>query len=147
MKTIYVAIINRLKEQVPALRWIDLDVGQVDTPVRASVAWPAALIGIEMTQARNYTETHQTCVVRIPVNLCFNNTPDRTSANAPDEARERSLRIYDTIAEVYKALQGFETENFNTLHRVSQGKIARNDGMFLYRITFECEFEDITAEQ
>lgn len=146
MKTIYTAIIDRLSAKVPALKWIDLDTGQLDAAVRPSVAYPAAIISIGITTGRNITDRHQTCRARIILKLAFNNTPDRTSAGAPDDVRRENLKVYDVIADVYAALQGFETQHFNALQRVNQGKVERKDGIFLYNITFECDFEDTTAE-
>ncbi len=147
MKTIYTAIITQLKTKVPSLKWIDLDTGQLDAPIRPSINWPAVLIGIDMPNSKNIDSggKSQDCKARITANIAFNNTPDRTSANAPNDVRNANLKVYDTISDVYAALQGFETESFNSLERKSQGKIQRKDDVFLYRIVFECDFEDITA--
>lgn len=48
MKIIYGALLAQLKTEVPELKWIDLDEGQLDGNggERPAIAFPAALIGI-----------------------------------------------------------------------------------------------------
>lgn len=145
MKTIYNAIMNKLTE-VSKLKWIDLDRGQLEEQDRASIAFPGAIILIEIPGCKSLTDKIQDCKAVITVRLAWNITPARTSSKAPDAARNSSLEIYDTISEVYACLQGFETQNFNALSRTSQGKESRSDGLFVYKIVFECEFEDNSAE-
>jgi len=57
MKTIYNAITARLKEKVPAIRWIDFDKGQLDSMDRPAVAFPCALLTISVSNARNITRS------------------------------------------------------------------------------------------
>lgn len=143
MKTIYTAIMQELKK-VTQLKWIDLETGQLSSNTRPSIAFPAALIEIRLPQCKNYSDTAQYCTAKIDVRLAFDTTSMRTAANASEDVRETSLEIYDTIADVYSKLQGFETDSFNALSRTSQGKES-NNSYFVYKIEFECEFEDNTA--
>ena len=156
MKTIYKALLERLSTTVPSLAWIDLDTGQIDRHIdskelaeRPPVKFPAALITIAIDNSRNVSNdgAWQDCNGSVVVRLVFNNAPDRTAANVPEATREKNLKTYDLIAETYAALQGFETENFNALERTGQRKEnPRADGLFVYKIVFKTEFEDITAE-
>jgi hypothetical protein len=146
MKTIYTAIIARLKAQVPALKWIDLDRGQLDARSdRPQVAFPAALIGIAIKATGNITDTIQECEATITVRLAFDNPAGRTSAQAPDDKRLLSLELYEVIADVYAALQGYGTTNFDSLTRTLQAKENSPNGYFQYRIEFKTVFEDNTA--
>ncbi len=144
MKTVYNAVMARLRENVPALKWIDLDKGQLDGTERPAVAFPVALIGIAIDKTRALTDTEQECDATVEVTLGFESS-DRTSANAPQSARENGLECYDVIADVYKYLQGYETENFDALNRTSQKKISEKGGIFKYKITFATTFTDVTA--
>jgi len=143
MKTIYTALIEELKK-VTKLKWIDLDTGQMNNSERPAIAFPAALIEIGIPQCKNYSDKAQYCTARIGVRLAFDAKSMRTAANANEGARETSLEIYDTIADVYAKLQGLETDSFNALSRTSQGKES-NSNYFVYKIEFECEFDDNTA--
>jgi len=145
MKTIYTAIISRLKEKVTGIKWIDLDTGQLDTVERPPVMLPCALISIAITQAKSITDTLQDCTATVTVTLAFD-TLERTSANAPETTRNASLAAYDTIADVYAALQGWGTVNFDSLSRTRQQKENNRHNLFKYRIDFSVQFEDATAE-
>ncbi len=145
MKTIYNALLEQIEKEVPEIKWIDLDCGQLDTSERPPVAFPACLLNIGIPDIQTIADTIQYCKADITVRLVFDNK-GRTANNTNEQEREKSLKIYDTIANVYRALQGFSTENFDTLSRTSQGKEKSRHGYFQYRIDFSCEFEDLTAD-
>lgn len=149
MKTIYTAIIARLSEKVPALKWIDKEKGQLKKTgdgQRPSVAYPCALIGISLTSCKDISDTIQDCKASVTVRLAFDPfLMNRTSAQADEEVREQHLEPYDLIADVYAALQGFSTDNFDSLSRTSQGEEI-NDSLFIYKQSFSTQFEDVTAE-
>lgn len=144
MKTIYNALLSKLSE-VTALKWVDMDTGQLNTDERAAIAFPAALISIEIPTCKNITDKQQDCTARITVRLVFDNPGTRTNNKAPEAVRAESLKKFDTIADVYATLQGYETSDFNALTRVSQA-VERSNKYFVYRIDFTCDFEDLTAE-
>lgn len=153
MKTVYSAVMARLKSEVKALKWIDLDTGQLErAPVlkpeldRAPLAFPCALVGINIPRSEDVTDTDQDCEARIVVRLAFNQEM-RTSSAAPPPVAPVALKPYDIIADTYAALQGFGTDNFDPLSRVSQAKENSRNGLFIYRIEFKTEFEDRTASQ
>ena len=70
----------------------------------------------------------------------------RTAVGTPEGARNLSLEVYDTIADVYKALQGYSTANFDSLQRTKQGDVTRRDGLFEYDQEYATSVEDATAE-
>lgn len=45
-KEIFIAVCDRLKTEVPGLRWIDAEEGQLNTGERPAVAFPCCLIDI-----------------------------------------------------------------------------------------------------
>lgn len=145
MKTIYLALMAQLQAEVPEIKWIDLDTGQLDSSTRPAVAFPCALIGISIQPKSNITDYIQDCSATISVRLAWE-TSVRTSNNTPALELEKSMAVYDTIAAVYKALQGFSTANFDSLMRKRQDREKSRHGLFQYRFDFSTEFEDNTAE-
>lgn len=147
MKTIYNAILLQLKTTVPEIKWIDYDRWQLDNQnQRPALAFPCALIGIKFTDCKDVTDTTQSCKATITVRLAFDTMNTNTNAAVTNEQRATALEPLDIIADVYKNLQAFETNNFNALSRKSQGDEKRSDGLFVYQIVFSCEFNDETAE-
>lgn len=152
MKTIYSAVIARLKTKVKALRWIDLDTGQLEkVPAlnpeldRQALAFPCALVGIAIARASDITPFAQDCAARVTVRLAFNQEM-RTNAGAPASSAPAALKPYDVIADAYAALQGWGTGQFTPLSRISQQKENSRNGLFIYQIVFSTDFEDDTAE-
>jgi hypothetical protein len=144
MKSVYTAVLDRLTEKVPALKWIEMDMGQL-SQAKPSVTFPCALVGIKLPKCKSITDTLQDCNAIISIRLAFD-TQMRTSAATPGESRTASLAVYDTIADVYAALQGWGTQYFNTLDRASQGDEPAKNGLFIYKMEFSTMFEDATAE-
>lgn len=148
MKTIYTAVMARLKDQVPELKWIDLDTGQLDVKSdRPAVLFPCALIGIGVRPKRNITDTIQECDAIVTIRLAFDPKTNRSNGEATEEVRAKSLALYDTIADVYAALQGYGTDNFDSLCRTEQGKENSLNGYFQYKIVLKAGYEDNTADK
>lgn len=145
MKTIYTAVMARLKDKVSALRWIDLDTGQLETSDRPPVAFPCALISISIPSAKDVTDTVQECSARIKVRLVLDQ-PVKTDSATPDTVLQQSLNPYDVISEVYAALQGFYTANFDSLSRTRQDRETGRNGLFVYSLEFSTTFTDETAD-
>lgn len=145
MKTIYMALIERLRT-VTEIKWIDLDGGQLSSADRAAIALPAALLEISIPECKNFSDMTQFCKARIGVKLVFEKKTIKTSANTPAETLNKSLETYEIISKVYATLQGFETDDFSALYRTNQGPEV-NSNYFVYRMSFDCEFEDLSAEQ
>ncbi|NDV97110.1 hypothetical protein D0T84_19710 [Dysgonomonas sp. 521] len=148
MRTIYTEVMKRLQTEVPALSGIELDSGQlklIEKEETLPVTLPYALIDISIPECSDITDKTQSCNGIVGVTLVFESFDmGKTSSNRPDADRDLALTPFDVISDVYKALQGYESVRFNTLSRISQGKVE-NEFFFVYKINFACEFEDLTA--
>lgn len=145
MKVVYKDIVNRLKTEVPALRWIDFDTGQLESSQRSAVAFPCALLNIAVNSTTDVTDTIQECQGTITIRIAFE-SHSKTNSSVQAEHLETSLQPYEVIADVYSALQGFGNDNFDPLSRVRQGK-ENNRNMFVYSIVFSITFDDETADK
>lgn len=151
MKTLYLEVAKQLSEKCPFLRMIDLDLGQMETPFGATsrpmVAYPCALITIDIPRVEDITILTQRCVATITIRYNTDRTQD-TALHVSEARRSQGLEPYDHITEIYKALQGFWTPHFSPLHRTRQGREhSAPKGIFRYTIQFETEFEDFLAEE
>lgn len=148
MKTIYKAVSARIKSSVPEIAMVDYEKGQMNVKPgeRPALKFPCALVRIEIPTANDTTDTTQDCKARVTVRLIFEVLRSQTSTMHSDEKMEQSLEPYDVIADVYAALQGFETNDFNALSRKSSADEKRSDAYFAYQHIFETTFEDLTAD-
>ncbi|QOR76665.1 MAG: hypothetical protein IMW88_03745 [Thermoflavifilum sp.] len=82
MKQIFETIMQLLTS-VQALKYIDLDKGQIDQyDIRPAIAFPAALISLEIVNAEDETDTMQRVQLQITIRVAFDFSPS-TSAVVP----------------------------------------------------------------
>lgn len=144
MKNIYQAILAQLEAQVPELKWIDLDKGQMNFE-RPPVLFPAALIDIDVVKAQNLNSRRQLCDAAINVKLCFD-YGGNTDANTPTQARQDSLGYFDLKEKVYANLQGYGNAEMNGLERVREFSEPRRDHYKVINIVFTTQYRDHTAD-
>lgn len=149
MKTVYTSVMNRLESEVPSLSWIELNVGQlkqIDKGEILPMTYPCALIGISIPECADITDKTQDCKAVVDIMLLFDPIQaGETASNLPEDERNNALKPYNVISDVYRVLQGFETDHFNALSRTSQGE-EYSETLFVYKLNFRCDFIDITAE-
>lgn len=144
MKALFTAIADHLQNQLPAIKWIDDDYGQIDSyQLRPSVVFPCVLISI------NYPDTQDTGhaadqeqIIRAQITLRLATERIAPSNNqAPPEVRSQALAHYDLQHQVYQALQGFDNGNtFTPLTRRQATTENRRDGLKVVRQIFETSF-------
>lgn len=140
MKTIFNDIFNRLLAEVPELKWIDLDKGQMRIE-RPPILFPAALIKIQIPRSDNLNETRQLVDAQITVKLCFDYTGE-TSAITPEAARLTSFEYYDMVDTVWAKLQGWRTAEINSLKRTGQFDEERPDAYKQTNIVFTTSYHE-----
>jgi hypothetical protein len=146
MKTVYTAVMARLKEQVPELKWIDLDAGQLDVrDKRPPLAYPCALVDIAVNNCRDLYAGVQLCHALVSVRVAQNLPSSRTGSATSGDVRNNALRRFDLIEKVYVALRDFDDDGFNPLSRTGQTREKHPDGLFVCRIDFQTDFRDDTA--
>lgn len=150
MKTIYNDIIKRLQERCTFLRTIDLDTGQLEVGYgeskRPSVAYPCALITIDIDSVTDITPYLQECRATITIRYATDKVGD-TAAHVNEGRRTLALHPYEEVAEIYKALQGWSTEHFDALSRNRQVNDRWRSGIFEHTQRYTTSFIDETNNQ
>lgn len=147
MKTLYNAVSSRL-QTVAELKYIDFDLGQLDTleqDERPPVVFPCALLDIEYPLCDDETEKTQMVTARVNIRLGIEQQYP-TDSLAPYAKRNSGLAVFDTVEDVYKALQGFSDDNFSSFSRKSVRPYRTFKGIKVVDMVFETTFEDISAE-
>ena len=139
MKHIYTNILTALKE-IPELKWIDLDKGQMNSN-RPSVAFPAALITVTLPRTENITSTIQTVNTQITVRLCFDYTGS-TNSKMTEAARNKSLEYFNIADKVFNKLQNLEADNMNALERINAIEEVRPDGYKILAQTYNSGYKE-----
>ncbi len=138
-KLIYNEVKKVLKDEVPEVKWIDMDYGQLDTTQRPAVALPCVLVASSInntdTLYQNTSGYAQNCNTSVTITMAFDPL-GATNTAVPEDVVSKSLQPYDIIDKVHKNLQGLETSSIEPLIRTSQGKKTSRNGLFQYQIKF-----------
>jgi len=149
MKELYELFVTRLSAQVPELKEIDFEMGQLEVleiNTRPSVKFPCALVDISYSSCEDETEEIQLVNARINVRLAFE-CPLPTDSLATTARRTAALKLFETVDKVYAALQGYETDDFGSFSRKSQSPDNRYAGIKIINMIFDTNFVDDTAHQ
>lgn len=152
---LFIALSDHLKKQVPELRWIDQDFGQLEVfEYRPNVAFPCVLIDFAAAAYSNLSQLSQVGELTITVRIGF--TPfSSAQQSAPMDVRQKALEYYEIEQKVYQALQGFNTlqcqplmrMSAQTEQRVSASGAQDASGLRVRILSFQTSFEDNSAER
>ena len=149
MKELYETIVSRLTAQVPELKMIDFDMGQLDVlsmDIRPSVIFPVALVDISYPRCEDLSEDTQQVSAFVKIRLAFE-CPLPTDSRASTARRTAALEIFADVDKVYAALQGYYTSGFSSFSRRSQSPDNRYAGIKIIEMVFETTFDDLSAHQ
>ena len=132
---IYKAIRDRLKEQLPALQFIDLQKGQFVQPAQNyPVPLPAALVNITPANWSNMEAGRQMGETTVSVSLYCDLVTD--SFDGAEQEAE-TVAMLDMQDAVFDALEGFDGENFNPLNRTDEQAPQYGTRCVCYTINFK----------
>lgn len=136
------AIYNQLKK----IRWADMDKGQLEFyETRPAVAFPCALIKVEISKTENLGNNIQRCYGRGTIRLAFDYVGE-TSAKTPEALRLQSLEYFELLKAVYLAVQG-KTGGTGKFDRVSAVEENRPDGLKVLNMPFTTVWLDKSAAE
>lgn len=147
-KLLYLGVLERLKTEVPELKYIDRNLAQYQNEdFRNSSIFPSALIKFSNTDFSELSDLVQLadrCVV--DVTLFFENW-NATSNITPDLITQAGLSYLDIEQKVYAVLHGWSPDGFTPLIRINQKDQSDNDlGLNATGLLFTTSFEDYSLE-
>lgn len=139
---LFLDLSDRIKTQVPAIKWVDQDLGQLeDYEVRPAVDFPCVLIDFAATSYTQLTEDSQIGDVTVLLRLGF--APfSQANAAAPTSVREKALEYFEIEQLLFQAVQGFQTEYSGSMMRMSTDTEQRDDKIRVRILSFATSYED-----
>lgn len=145
----FILLNNRIVAQVPEIRYIDQDLGQLDFyQERPAVSWPCVLLDVGDFTFSNYGNLSQSGEGQIVIRLGF--TPfSSANSKAPDLVKFKALKFYDIEHKLVNALHGWtpDTGDYGNLIRVSATTEKREDPFRVREIRFKLAFEDFSTQR
>lgn len=140
MKHILSAVMGRLSESVPDLRYIAEDWGQLDFYNEAPpVKFPCALISVSNIKFESQTFEERRATMTILIRVADAPAVSGTQT-APESYRERAFAILELMEQIGDCLYGFGGEEFNELEQKTITHYTREDAIREYAMLFETEY-------
>jgi hypothetical protein len=138
---------ERITTEVPAIRWVDQDFGQMEHyGERPAVSLPCVLIDFTGTKYDQLGELAEMGDCNIQCRLCF---PQFSPSNnlAPDGVKEKALNYYEIENAIYIALKGWcpASDICQPLNRLSDTTERRSDPFRVRVLIFTTSFQDDSA--
>lgn len=143
--TLFLQLQVRLSTQVPALKFIDQELGQLENyGDRPPVSWPCCLIDFDGFAFEDAGQAIQFAEGEIILRLGF--PPfSNTSGATPLLWKEKALAYYDIEWAIYKALHGWKPEHYGYVLRVAAATERREDNIRVRVLRYKVSFEDYNA--
>ena len=142
---LFLAIQQRIADQVTAITFIDQDLGQLSTGTTPAVSWPCVLIDIEDFKFSVLGENAQLSEGVISLKLGFTTTSSSEEAT-PLTYRQNAIAFYDIEWNLHKALQGWSPgDEYGYLSRIHAFTEHRKDAIRLRHISYHIAFEDYST--
>lgn len=147
---LFIAIMKRLAEKVPEIKYVNIDIGQLEvyTMDSPSVSWPCCLVDFTDTRYADLHQGEQEADGTLVVRLGFNPF-SQTSNLQPDEVKRKGLYYFTLENKIHWALHGWQPLNeageaiCQPLFRRRAGTERREEDAFRVRaIAFAYSFFD-----
>lgn len=144
-KELITLTMERIRSLVPALRWIEIEDGQLNVAERPPLSYPACLLDMSYQTARTAPDSRrQSVTVDMKLTFVFQ-AQGATSAVAPNTVRSRALERYDIMNAVHSALQGWDGERRFAMP-MARLRVAprgtRGDGLKVYDAIYQVTYTD-----
>jgi len=147
MKQIIQNIQDRLTREVPALKYVDQDWGQMDFYQTPPVKFPCALIDIQSAKYANDGNLVLRGTVTAVISL-FDLKLTGSSQAAPAGQKENAKKIWQLIEDVNKALHGqnFLQEGYGLPMCEQMRRTKRKDGCYQTDLYYTVQFTDTSCQ-
>lgn len=137
MEVTYKELLTRLKTEVPALRWIDLDRGQLEDPEgNYTFDSPAVFISFGTIGWGSIGERVEHGQAELSFRIAFKSYHD-TNNHTPESVVGLAMTDLAIRKNVCAALHGFEGTNFNALQHTGTVQEPRDDGLLVFTETYQ----------
>jgi hypothetical protein len=145
---ILTAIMERLAEKEPNLKYLDEDYGQLSYyQENVPVKFPCALLELQQTSWKNQSQKAQDGVLNISIRVADLKLSN-TNYKAPTTQKTKAAAIWIVIENIHKALHGWRplaNPEFGTLTRISTSRVKRDDGIREFELVYSSLCTDASA--
>jgi hypothetical protein len=146
MKDLSGQIRDRLMAQVPALKYVDEDWGQLDYFNRPPVKYPCALINVWNVNYTNTGNRRQAAKVAVRVSI-YSLRLSNSSNGAPETQKANVAQMWQLYEDVNRAMHGvqFLTDGYGAMMRTLMTRNKRQDGSIEISVEYVLSYNDVSC--
>lgn len=142
MKHIFLETMQRIKDKIPEVKWIDQDLGQLEFYTeRPPVLFPCVLIDFDDSTFSDMGQHAQMCNCTLKLRVAFN-VVQHSNGVTPQPQLQKALEIFDVMKKLHQYLHGWSGTNFGELTRIRQTAEPREDNLRVYVIQYSVNYEE-----
>lgn len=144
---LFLAIQQRIAQQVPAITHIAQDTGQLSVKSRPPLSWPCALIDFDEFTFNDLAQNVQLAKGIVIIRLGFApHSP--TGLDTPPDFREAALSYYDIEWALHRALHGWspDGDEYGHLTRATASTQCRHDSYRVRELSYTISFDDYSTK-
>ncbi|SKB63617.1 hypothetical protein SAMN05660477_00402 [Soonwooa buanensis] len=142
MKKLYLQLLELFSE-ITEIKYIDLNYGQLQEE-KPPLSYPAVLINLSSQTIDDVQDVFQILSGQMELTVVYKMAGE-SNGNAPKETQEFALRYLDLSEKIYKKLQGFEANGFDSFTRNSIRDVTLRKGLKTAVMTFETSWREDTS--
>lgn len=143
---LFLAVQERIVQQVPEIKYVAHNLGQLDTKQRPPMSWPCVLLDFEDFQASMLAENVQQLTGDLVVTLGFD-AHSTTSQRTPQAYREAAIGYYDLEWTLHRCLQGWSPgADCGNLLRTHLTTLRNGTGYRIRQIRYRICTDDYSAK-
>ena len=140
---LYLELSQQITENIPSIEWCDLWHEQVSyLTSELPFPTPAAFIAFNMLDTEDKGLLGQTCNTQIDIYLFFETFSDTYVGSVN---KDSALDFLKLLTDIHKLFHGNSGANYSGMRRVDMKREDSGDAGNLYRISFNCTVDDISA--
>lgn len=144
---LFLAIQERIKDQVPEIKYIDQNMGQyLNEEFRKNMLFPCLLVDFPVTNFSELQGNNQLGDLTVVVTL-FHDIWNHTNNLAPLAIKQSGLKYLEINQKVFMALQGWSPDFCTEFVRTQKKSQNQNDlGLLVKETTFSSSYEDYSCD-
>ena len=140
---LYLELSQQITENIPSIEWCDLWHEQVSyLTSELPFPTPAVFIAFNMLSTEDKGLKGQLCNTQIDFYLFYETFSDTYFGSINQDS---ALNFLKQITEIHKLFHGTSGTNYSEMRRVDMKREDSGDAGNLYRISFQCTVDDMSA--
>lgn len=140
---LYLELASKIKDNLQKIEWVDLWHDQVSyLTEELPFPTPAVFISFKLLQAENKGMKGQLCNTQVDFRLFYETFSDTYVGSVNQTS---AIDFLNQLTEMHKLFHGTTGENYWEMSRVDMDREDSGDAGNLYRISFQCMVDDMSA--